>query len=107
MLVKRTDPNPRGVSAMQIHSLKTLALAALLSAASSSVHAAGLDRDTLLTEAPAVPNPGTVRLTGGANGQPSGAADSGSTGGVSGNIRWAPIDRIAGDVGLYVQGPDT
>src|SRR5882724_8577865 len=68
---------------------------------------AGLDRDTLLTEAPAVPNAGTVRITGAANGQTSGAADSGSTGGVSANIMWAPIDRIVGDVGLYQQGPDS
>jgi hypothetical protein len=69
--------------------------------------AASLDRDTLLTEAPAVPNAGTVRITGGANGQPSGAADSGTTGGVSAAILWAPIDRVSGDVGLYLQGPDS
>ena len=68
---------------------------------------AGLDRDALLTEAPAVPNAGTVRVTGSANGQASGAADTGSTGGVSGNILWAPINRVAGDVGLYQQGPDS
>lgn len=71
------------------------------------VNAAGLDRDTLLTEAPAVPNSGTVRITGGANGQPSGAPDTGSTGGVSAAILWSPIDRVAGDVGLYLQGPDS
>ncbi|HEY4882082.1 MAG TPA: hypothetical protein VII08_00465 [Myxococcales bacterium] len=69
--------------------------------------AAGLDRDMLLTEAPAVPNAGTVRVSGAANGQPSGATDSGSTGGISGSILWAPIDRIAGDVGIYLQGPDS
>jgi hypothetical protein len=69
--------------------------------------AAGLDRDTLLTEAPAVPNQGTVRISGAANGQPSGAADSGSTGGLSGSILWAPIDRVAGDVGIYLQGADS
>ena len=78
-------------------------LVALVSTASI---AEGLDRDTLLTEAPAVPNAGTVRVTGAANGQASGASDSGSTGGVSGNILWAPISRVAGDVGLYQQGPD-
>ena len=83
--------------------LSILALLALLPLAS---RAAGLDRDTLLTEAPAVPNSGTVRITGGVNGQPSGAADSGSTGGLIGNVMWAPIDRVAGDVGLYLQGPD-
>jgi hypothetical protein len=75
-------------------------------AISAAAQAAGLDRDTLLTEAPAVPNAGTVRLTGGASGQPSGAADGGSTGGIIGNVMWAPIDRVAGDVGLYLQGPD-
>jgi hypothetical protein len=81
-------------------------LAAAVAAAPTTSRAAGLDRDTLLTEAPAVPNSGTVRLTGGFNGQPSGAADSGSTGGLIGNVMWAPIDRVAGDVGLYLQGPD-
>ena len=84
-----------------------LFLAALLCASAQAASAAGLDRDALLTEAPAVPNAGTVRITGGANGQPSGAADTGSTGGLSGNILWAPIDRVAGDVGLYLQGPDS
>ena len=79
----------------------------LATAAPAVSFGAGLDRDTLLTEAPAVPNAGTVRITGAANGQASGAADTGSTGGVSGNIMWAPIDRIAGDVGLYQQGPDS
>jgi len=82
----------------------TAALAAISPGASLG---AGLDRDTLLTEAPAVPNSGTVRVTGAANGQASGAADSGSTGGVSGSILWAPIDRVAGDVGIYQQGPDS
>jgi hypothetical protein len=78
----------------------------LVLAVSAAANAAGLDRDTLLTEAPAVPNSGTVRISGTANGQPTGAADGGSTGGLTGNIMWAPIDRVAGDVGLYLQGPD-
>ncbi len=87
---------------------RVLLCAALAAAAlSTPARAAGLDRDTLLTESPAVPNAGTVRLTGAAGGQPSGAADTGSTGGISGSILWAPIDRVAGDVGLYLQGPDT
>jgi hypothetical protein len=83
------------------------AVAVLALAFSVPAFAAGLDRDTLLTEAPAVPDPGVVRVTGGANGQPSGAPDSGSTGGISANILWAPINRVAGDVGLYLQGPDS
>ena len=91
---------------MPIRARLAAALLACTAAASMPVLAAGLDRDTLLTEAPAVPNAGTVRLTGGAGGQASGAADSGSTGGISGRILWAPIDRVAGDVGLYLQGPD-
>src|SRR3954467_3125103 len=72
-----------------------LALAVLLTSLSLPVFAAGLDRDTLLTEAPAVPNAGTVRVSGGANGQPSGAADSGSTGGVSANLMWATLECVA------------
>jgi hypothetical protein len=95
-----------------IHNVLTLLISMLNVAvdlgcgAVSQLIAAGIDRDALLTEAPAVPNAGTVRIAGSANGQPSGAADSGSTGGVSGNILWAPLDRVAGDVGLYHQGPD-
>ena len=45
--------------------LTALAVAHLLAAA--AVRADGLDRDTLLTEAPATPHSGTVRLTAGAN----------------------------------------
>src|SRR5882724_3410108 len=83
-----------------------LLIVVLAAAIPGASFGASLDRDTLLTEAPAVPNAGTVRITGAANGQPSGAADTGTTAGVSGNIMWAPIERVAGDVGLYQQGPD-
>jgi hypothetical protein len=86
---------------------RRIALLVLAATFSAPAFAAGLDRDTLLTEAPAVPDAGIVRVTGGANGQPSGAPDSGSTGGISANILWAPFDRVAGDVGLYLQGPDS
>jgi hypothetical protein len=86
-----------------------LALAALVvgALASSSANASGLDRDSLLTESPAGPKAGTVRVSAGANGQPTGAGDSGSTGGISGNVLWAPISRVAADVGLYAQGADS
>ena len=86
---------------------RRLLLAAFLLGAPLAARAAGLDRDTLLTEAPATPNSGTVRVSAGANAQPTGAADNGGTGGISGSILWAPIDRLAGDVGLYQQGPDS
>lgn len=86
-----------------------IALVALVAGALGSyrANASGLDRDSLLTEAPAVPNAGTVRVSAGANGQPTGAADSGSTGGISGNVLWAPFSRVALDVGLYAQGADS
>jgi hypothetical protein len=87
--------------------MRVLSLLTALVLSAGVARAEGLDRDTLLTEAPAVPNAGTVRVTGSANGQASGAADTGSTGGVSGNILWAPFNRVAGDVGLYQQGPDS
>ena len=89
----------------------TVALLALsLCAFGSAARAEGLDRDTLLTEAPAVPDSGTVRLTGGASGQGGSSNSSGNTsgtGGVSGSLMWAPISRVAGDVGMYLQGPNS
>ena len=93
------------MTAFQVRPLLAVGFAALVAA--GAAHAGGLDRDTLLTEAPATPRSGTVRVSGGANGQPTGAVDSGSTGGISGSILWAPIDRVAGDVGLYLQGADS
>jgi hypothetical protein len=92
---------------MRNTSILPAALAACVAALPLAARATSLDRDTLLTEAAATPQAGTVRITGTANGQPSGAADSGSTGGLAGSILWAPLDRVAGDVGLYLQGPDT
>lgn len=65
----------------------------------SSVSGQSLDRDSLLTEAPATPVPGTVRLAAGGNTSWNGALG----GGVSGNVAWAPIARVAGDVGAYWQ----
>lgn len=65
----------------------------------------GLDRDTLLTDAPAVPDQGTVRITGGVTGTTD-SSGVGSTQGqsqISGNIQWTPVQNLAGDVGAYFQ----
>ena len=73
-----------------------------------AARADGMDRDTLLTDAPAVAEKGTIRLTGSGTGQ-SKAADgaTGTTGAVSGSIQWAPIANLAGDVGAYYQAGDS
>ena len=80
-----------------MHRLALLALAF----AAFSARADGLDRDTLLTDSPAVPSQGTVRVTGGA----LGASSDGSTNasGVSGSVGWTPIANLSGDVGAYTQ----
>jgi hypothetical protein len=80
-----------------------LLLAPLLVAAAAS--AQGLDRDTLLTDAPAVPSQGTVRVTGGVTGT-SDSAGVGATQGqaqLTGSIQWTPLQNLAGDVGAYYQ----
>jgi hypothetical protein len=77
--------------------------AALLAA--SAAAAQGLDRDTLLTDAPAVPAAGTVRVTGGAFGTQNtdnGATPAGSSS-INANIGWTPIANLSGDVGAYFQ----
>ncbi|MGZ6142208.1 MAG: hypothetical protein ACXWLM_02665 [Myxococcales bacterium] len=66
-----------------------------------AARADGIDRDTLLTDSPAVPNQGTVRVTGGATGAGS-EAGTGSSG-VSGSVSWTPIANLSGDVGAYTQ----
>ena len=79
------------------------AFALVLAARAAS--AEGLDRDTLLTDAPAVPDKGTVRLTGGVTGTTD-AAGVGATQGqanISGSIQWTPLQNLAGDVGAYYQ----
>lgn len=78
-------------------------LAVLLLA--SAARAEGLDRDTLLTDAPAVPNTGTVRITGGV----IGTSDSSGVDNVQGQanltagIQWTIFDRFAADVSAYFQ----
>jgi hypothetical protein len=62
--------------------------------------AQGLDRDTLLTDAPAVPPKGTVRISGA--GVATEKSDTGSSS-FTGNIGWSPIDKLHADVGAYFQ----
>jgi hypothetical protein len=77
----------------------------VLSAISLPVWAEGLDRDTLLTDAPAVPNKGTVRVTGGV----TGTSDSSGVDNIQGQtnftagIQWTIFDRFAADVSAYFQ----
>jgi hypothetical protein len=67
----------------------------------SAARADGLDRDTLLTEAPATPAKGTLRLSAGARSE---SQDTGNSTRVTGSLMWAPISRLAADVGTYWQG---
>ena len=85
--------------------MRRLALLAFTLAAGAA-RADGLDRDTLLTDSPAVPNAGTVRVTGGATGSSSDATSTGGntgTSGISGSVGWTPIANVSGDVGAYTQ----
>lgn len=64
--------------------------------------AQSLDRDALLTEAPATPAAGTWRATAEGGGQAqSNSADGSAT--ISGTLLWAPVRRLAADVGAYAQ----
>src|SRR5438445_9648602 len=70
-----------------------------------AARAEGIDRDSLLSEAPAVPSKGTVRISG----VTTGTSDEGGVNGtqgqanVTGSILWTPIENLAGDVGMYWQ----
>src|SRR2546425_3527049 len=80
-------------------------LATVLLAFASAASAEGLDRDTLLTDAPAVPPVGTVRLSGAGvatENADNGATPTGSSS-FSGSIGWTPIANLNGDVGAYFQ----
>lgn len=70
-----------------------------------ALRAEGLDRDTLLTDAPAVPEKGTVRVTGGVVGtsDSSGVNNTQGQAQVTGNVQWTPVQNLAGDVGVYFQ----
>jgi hypothetical protein len=81
------------------------ALAVLLIGASAGFQASadGLDRDTLLTDAPAVPDKGTVRITGGVTGTSDSTgidATQGQANLVAG-LQWTPFERFAADVSAY------
>jgi hypothetical protein len=72
---------------------------------SLAASAQGIDRDSLLSEAPAVPKKGTVRISG----VTTGTSDEGGVNGtqgqanITGSILWTPIENLAGDVGMYWQ----
>lgn len=67
----------------------------------------GIDRDTLLTDAPATPDVGTVRVSGATSGQGPAAAGGVSSGSVSGSIGFTPFRHLSADVGGYYQGGAT
>lgn len=67
--------------------------------------AAGVDRDTLLSEAPATPDPRTVRISQ-SSAVSSSSPDEGSDGptlGLTAAVMWTPLEHLAGDVGGYYQ----
>jgi hypothetical protein len=72
---------------------------------SSAAAAQGLDRDTLLTDAPAVPAKGTVRITGGVTGTSDAAGVDNVQGQAVGTaaIQWTIFERFAADVSAYFQ----
>jgi len=80
-------------------------LPALFLLAASAASAQGLDRDTLLTDAPAVPAAGTVRLTGAGvatQNSDNGATPNGSSS-FTGSVGWSPIANLHADVGAFFQ----
>jgi hypothetical protein len=85
--------------------MRTSAVLAAILLTAATARAQGLDRDTLLTDAPAVPQQGTVRVTGGVTGTSDTAGVGGTQGQaqVSGNIQWTPVQNLSGDVGAYFQ----
>ena len=80
-------------------------LAAVVCSAALGARAQGIDRDSLLSEAPAVPRKGTVRVSG----ITTGTSDQGGVNGtqgqanVAGSVMWTPVENLAGDVGMYWQ----
>ena len=78
---------------------------AALAITALAARAEGIDRDSLLSEAPAVPTKGTVRVSG----ITTGTSDQGGVNGtqgqanVAGSIMWTPVENLAGDVGMYWQ----
>jgi hypothetical protein len=79
--------------------------ASILLAFASAASAQGLDRDTLLTDAPAVPPVGTVRISGAGvatENTDNGKTPTGSSS-ITGSIGWTPIANLNGDAGAYFQ----
>lgn len=82
-----------------------LLVIAIASTVALAARAQGLDRDSLLSEAPAVPAKGTVRVSG----VTTGTSDQGGVNGtqgqanIAGSILWTPAENLAGDVGMYWQ----
>ncbi len=70
-----------------------------------AAHAEGIDRDSLLSEAPAVPAKGTVRVSGITTGTTDQGGVNGTQGqaNITGTILWTPVENLAGDVGMYWQ----
>ena len=85
---------------------QALSVAAVALCLAGPVFAAGLDRDTLLTDAPATPDKGTVRITGAGAGQASTDATVSNQSSVSGSIMWSPFQNFAADVGAFFQSGD-
>ena len=85
--------------------MRLFVLAALL-LASAAASAQGIDRDSLLTDAPATPAKGTVRVSGGATGTGSAInanGDNVGASGVTGAISYTPFEHVSADVGVYTQ----
>ncbi len=80
-------------------------LAAIALCAAFAARAEGIDRDSLLSEAPAVPAKGTVRLSGITTGTSDETGVNGTKGqaNITGAIQWTPVENLAGDVGMYWQ----
>ena len=80
-------------------------LPALVLLAASASSAQGLNRDTLLTDAPAVPAAGTVRVSGAGvatQNTDNGATPTGSSS-FTGSVGWSPIANLHADVGAFFQ----
>lgn len=81
--------------------------AALAAFTSTAASAAGIDRDMMLSEAPATPDKGTVRITGSGLGQSQTESGGTNQSSVAGSIMWAPFQNFAGDVGIFYQGQES
>jgi hypothetical protein len=85
--------------------MRFVTLFAALALSAAAARADGLDRDSLLTDSPAVPNQGTVRVTGGVIGTTAteGVGNTQGQANLTGTIAWTPVQNLSGDVGAYYQ----